>query len=50
MREGLFCKHTSIAIPDTYVEHGNVEILKKEIGLDTDSVTAKILADADGLV
>ncbi|MCR5594848.1 MAG: 1-deoxy-D-xylulose-5-phosphate synthase [Lachnospiraceae bacterium] len=32
-----------IAIPDTYVEHGSVDILKKMIGLDTESITAKIL-------
>ena len=31
------------AIPDAYVEHGNVELLKKEIGLDAESITEKIL-------
>ena len=31
------------AIPDAYVEHGNVELLKKEIGLDAASITEKIL-------
>ena len=31
------------AIPDVYVEHGNVELLKKEIGLDAASITEKIL-------
>ena len=30
-------------IPDAYVEHGNVELLKKEIGLDAVSITEKIL-------
>ena len=35
-------KVLTIAIPDEYVEHGNVELLKKEIGLDVDSITAKI--------
>lgn len=29
------------AIPDAYVEHGNVELLKKEIGLDAESITEK---------
>ena len=33
----------NIAIPNVYVEHGNVELLKKEIGLDTDSIVNKIL-------
>ena len=47
--EGHFCKHTSIAIPDMYVEHGNVDLLKKEIGLDADSIVEKILKDGEGL-
>ncbi|MGN0329949.1 MAG: 1-deoxy-D-xylulose-5-phosphate synthase [Kineothrix sp.] len=34
----------TIAIPDEYVEHGNVELLKKEIGIDADSVTGKVMA------
>lgn len=33
----------NIAIPDAYVEHGNVELLKKEIGLDAESITQCIL-------
>ncbi len=33
----------SIAIPDAYVEHGNVEMLKKEIGLDAESIAKRIL-------
>ena len=28
----------NIAIPDEYVEHGNVELLKREIGIDADSI------------
>ena len=34
----------NIAIPDEYVEHGNVEVLKHEIGIDADSIVDKILA------
>ncbi len=34
----------TIAIPDEYVEHGNVELLKREIGMDADSVTGKVIA------
>jgi 1-deoxy-D-xylulose-5-phosphate synthase len=34
-----------IAIPDAYVEHGNVELLKKEIGIDADSIVHRILAE-----
>ncbi len=32
-----------ISIPDEYVEHGNVEILRKEVGIDADTITDKIL-------
>ncbi len=32
-----------IAIPDEYVEHGNVELLKKEVGIDAESIVAKII-------
>lgn len=32
-----------IAIPDEYVEHGNVAILKQELGIDAASITQKIL-------
>lgn len=33
----------TINIPDEYVEHGNVEILKKEIGIDSETIRNKIL-------
>lgn len=36
----------AITIPDEYVEHGNVDILRQELGIDADSVREKILADA----
>ena len=35
----------SITIPDEYVEHGNVELLKKEIGIDEETVTKRILEE-----
>ncbi|MCR5418448.1 MAG: 1-deoxy-D-xylulose-5-phosphate synthase [Lachnospiraceae bacterium] len=31
-----------VALPDNYVEHGNVEILKKELKIDTDSICSLI--------
>lgn len=40
---GLECDILQIAIPDEYVEHGNVEILKNEIGIDADSIVEKIM-------
>lgn len=39
------CLHNdylNISIPDAYVEHGNVEVLKKEIGIDEDSIVRRI--------
>lgn len=33
-----------VAIPDEYVEHGNVDALKKEIKIDADSIVERILA------
>lgn len=34
----------NFAIPDEYVEHGNVDLLKKEIGIDASSIAGAILA------
>lgn len=31
-----------VAIPNVYVEHGNLQILKKETGIDADSITRRI--------
>lgn len=36
-------KVLTISIPDEYVEHGNVEVLRKEIGIDEDTIFNKIL-------
>ena len=32
-------------IPDDYVEHGNVEVLQKEVGLDARTIVRQIIAD-----
>ncbi len=40
---GFTGKLINIFIPDEYVEHGNVEILKKEIGIDKESIVERIL-------
>lgn len=34
--------YLNISIPDVYVEHGNVELLKKEIGIDAESIVERI--------
>ena len=39
----------NIAIPDEYVEHGNVEVLKREIGIDEDSIVKKVVAYYTGV-
>lgn len=41
---GLDNPFLNVSIPDEYVEHGNVEMLKKEIGIDAESVAERILA------
>lgn len=39
----LDCDVEIIALPDDYVEHGNVDILKQEVGIDTDSIVKKVI-------
>lgn len=38
----LSCRVEIVAIEDVYVEHGNVDVLKKELGLDVDSIVKRI--------
>ncbi|MDE6128141.1 MAG: 1-deoxy-D-xylulose-5-phosphate synthase, partial [Lachnospiraceae bacterium] len=39
---GLAAGQMSITIPDAYVEHGSVELLKKELLMDAESVASRI--------
>lgn len=39
----------NVAIEDEYVEHGNVEILYREVGLDPESIVKRIIAEYIGL-
>ncbi len=41
-RSGCRSRVLNIAIPDAYVEHGNVELLKQEIGIDAGSIVERI--------
>ncbi|MBR1771512.1 MAG: 1-deoxy-D-xylulose-5-phosphate synthase [Lachnospiraceae bacterium] len=41
------CHCIRVTLPDAYVEHGNVELLKKEIGVDADSIAARIFHELD---
>ncbi len=38
----LHVKVVSVTIPDAYVEHGNAELLKKELGMDAEAVAERI--------
>ena len=40
-------KVINVAIPNVYVEHGNIEILKSEIGLDKETILNKIQKNID---
>ena len=42
MRTGSDARVQILALPDEYIEHGNVEVLRKETGLDVETMTAKI--------
>ena len=42
-REGYEGQILSIAIGDHFVEHGNVAVLQKELGIDADGITRQIL-------
>ena len=41
-RRNLQNRFLNISIPDAYVEHGNVELLKQEIGIDQESIVRRI--------
>ncbi len=46
---GYHTRLLNIAISDEYVEHGNVEILYREVGIDAESIVKKIIAEYVGL-
>lgn len=37
----------AIAIPDEYVEHGNVDLLKQEVGISAEKITERIKKELD---
>lgn len=43
VREKLDCQFLSVSLPDAYVEHGDPEELSKMLGVDAESVAARIL-------
>ena len=42
-KRGLKARILPLSLPDDYVEHGSVEILRRETGLDPESLTKWIL-------
>ena len=42
-RRALPVKTLTLAIPDTYVEHGSIDVLRRENGIDSETMTQKIL-------
>ena len=44
-QEDIATRMLMIAIPDAYIEHGNVDKLKQELKIDASSVTERILED-----
>lgn len=43
--QGSDIRVLNIAIPDEYVEHGNVEILRREVGIDADTILHRTLEE-----
>ncbi len=48
-RFGMQTRLLRIAIPDEYVEHGNVEMLEKEIGIDAQTIITRIKKEMEGM-
>ncbi len=40
----------NIAIPDEYVEHGNVDILRQEVGIDRDTIVSRAVSEYEKAV
>ena len=40
----------NVTLPDDYIEHGNVDVLKREICVDADSVFERIIAEYAGML
>lgn len=42
-------KVMNVSLPDEYIEHGNVDILKAEVGIDAETIVKRIVAEYIGL-
>ena len=38
-----------VALPDEYIEHGNVDVLRRETGIDAETVIKRIIAEVTGM-
>ena len=38
-------KVLNVGLPDEYIEHGNVEVLRKEVGMDPDTIVKQIVTE-----
>ncbi len=45
-RKGLDVQVLPLALPDDYVEHGSIQALRKETGIDVDTMAAKLIESA----
>ena len=50
MRSKLKIRVRGIGIPDEYVEHGNVEVLRREVGLDAARIVKQIITDYASII
>ncbi len=48
-RMELACKVVTITLPDDYIEHGSVDMLRKEVMLDEESIYKKIITVYAGI-
>lgn len=46
---GSTIRSMNVSLPDDYVEHGNVELLKEECGIDADTIVKRIVTEYIGL-
>lgn len=46
---GSTVRSLNVSLPDDYIEHGNVELLKAEAGIDAETIVKRIVAEYIGL-
>ena len=47
-RKGLKMKVLMIALPDDYIEHGSVDVLRREVLMDDESIAKRIMTEYMG--